>query len=328
MKTYQWAVLGCGQIAGEMAQAMLKEGRCFAGVASRSVNRAADFAKQYGVAKVYPNVEALLADKTIDIVYIATPNLTHSALIRQALQSGKHVLCEKSITLNIKELNEAAALARQRHLVLAEAMTIYHMPLVKQLKALIKKGELGRLRMIQLNFGSRKEYDPASRFYNPALGGGALLDIGVYALSFARWFMTSVPDQIQSQVRMTASGVDDQSGILLKNPQGEMATIALTFQAKQPKRGVAAFERGYIEVEEYPRADKAWITWTADGVKEKLEAGKTEDALRYEIQDMERAAAGGLNEMALTETSEVMTIMTALRQDWGLVYPGESILPD
>ena len=167
-------------------------------------------------------------------------------MIRQALQSGKHVLCEKSITLNIKELNEAEALARQRHLVLAEAMTIYHMPLFKQLKALIKKGELGRLRMIQLNFGSRKVYDPASRFYNPALGGGALLDIGVYALSFARWFMTSAPDQIQSQVRMTASGVDDQSGILLKNPQGEMATIALTFQAKQPKRGVAAFERGYI----------------------------------------------------------------------------------
>ena len=90
MKTYQWAVLGCGQIAGEMAQAMLKEGRCFAGVASRSVNRAADFAKQYGVAKVYPNAEALFADKTIDIIYIATPNLTHSALIRQALQSGKH----------------------------------------------------------------------------------------------------------------------------------------------------------------------------------------------------------------------------------------------
>lgn len=171
-------------------------------------------------------------------------------------------------------------------------MTIYHMPLYKELHDRIASGSLGELNMAQMNFGSYKEYDMTNRFFNPSLAGGALLDIGVYALSFARWFMSSTPDQIVSQVKMAPSGVDEQAGILLMNPSGEMATIALTLHTKQPKRGTLAFDKGYIEIYEYPRAAKAVITYTEDQHQEIISTGQTEHALRYEVLDMEKAVSG------------------------------------
>ena len=120
-------------------------------------------------------------------------------------------------------------------------MTIYHMPLYIKLQELMRSGELGELRMVQMNFGSYKEYDMKNRFFNPDLAGGALLDIGVYALSFIRWFMSEKPDQVVSQVKFAPSGVDELAGILLMNPVGEMATAALSLHTKQPKRGMVAF---------------------------------------------------------------------------------------
>lgn len=124
-----------------------------------------------------------------------------------------------------------------------------------------------------MNFGSYKEYDMTNRFFNRQLAGGALLDIGVYALSFVRWFMTSTPTQIASQVKLAPTGVDEQAGILLTNSQGEMATLTLSLHAKQPKRGTIAYDKGYIELYEYPRGQKAVITYTEDGHQEVIEAG-------------------------------------------------------
>lgn len=176
-----------------------------------------------------------------------------------------------------------------------------------------------------MNFGSYKDYDMRNRFFNPGLAGGALLDIGVYALSCARWFMSEKPDQILSQVKLAPSGVDEQAGILLMNSVGEMATIALTLHAKQPKRGTIAFDQGYIEIYEYPRADRAVITYTADGAQDIIEAGHTADALRYEVLDMELAVSGVSNQMHLDYTEDVMSMMTELRKSWGLVYPEEEL---
>lgn len=177
--------------------------------------------------------------------------------------------------------------------------------------------------MIQMNFGSYKEYDMTNRFFNKSLAGGALLDIGVYALSFVRWFMTEKPNQVLSQVKLAPTGVDEQVGILLSNDAGEMATIALTLHAKQPKRGTIAYDKGYIELYEYPRGQKAVITYTEDGSQEVIEAGETAKALSYEVADMEKAVAGIENTMHLGYTQDVMDIMTQLRKEWGLVYPEE-----
>lgn len=129
----------------------------------------------------------------MNIIYISTPHNTHIQYLRQALANGKHVLCEKSITLNSNELDEAIALAEKNHVILAEAMTIFHMPIYRKLAEIVNSGTLGPLRLIQVNFGSYKEYDMNNRFFNRNLAGGALLDIGVYALSLIRWFLPKLP---------------------------------------------------------------------------------------------------------------------------------------
>ena len=292
METYRWAVLGCGSIANELAQAMQSHGRAISGVANRTHANAVSFAKTYGIPKVYENTADLFADKELDIIYLSTPHNTHSQYLNEALRHGKHVLCEKSITLNSEELAQAKALAEQNHLILAEAMTLYHMPLYKKLQTLVQSGSLGSLRVVQMNFGSYREYDMGSRFYSPALAGGALLDIGVYALSFIRWFLSETPDQVSSQVKYAPSGVDEQAGILLMNPAGELAAATLSLHAKQPKRGTVSFDKGYIEIYDYPRAQQATITYTEDGRQETIACGDTADALWYEICDMEQAVSG------------------------------------
>lgn len=323
MKQYNWATLGCGVIANELALAMKKQGRRLYSVANRTHKNAAAFAEKYGIEKVYDKLEDVFADDAVDIIYISTPHNTHAPYVAEALRHGKHVLCEKSITLNSAELSAVMELAQENHVILAEAMTLYHMPVYKRLREITQSGALGPLRMVQLNFGSYKEYDMANRFFSPNLAGGALLDIGVYALSFARWFMSECPDQIVSQMKRAPSGVDEQAGILLTNPAGEMAAVALTLHAKQPKRGLAAYDKGYVEIYEYPRAERAVITYTGDGRQEVIECGKTEDALAYEIADMERAVSGGGDEMRLDYTVDVMSMMTRIRQSWGLTYPEE-----
>ncbi|MBO5522441.1 MAG: Gfo/Idh/MocA family oxidoreductase [Roseburia sp.] len=323
MKAYHWATLGCGVIANQLAEAMAKNGRTLYGVANRTYEKAVAFAEKYGVEKVYEKIEDLFTDENVDIIYISTPHNTHISYLKEALRNGKHVLCEKSITLNSEELAEALKIAEEHQVVLAEAMTIYHMPLYKELDRRIKSGALGELRMIQMNFGSYKEYDMENRFFNASLAGGALLDIGVYALSFIRWFMSEAPDEVVSQMKPAPSGVDEQAGILLMNPAGEMATAAITLHAKQPKRGMIAFDKGYIEIYEYPRAQKAVITYTEDNRRETIECGDTGDALWYEVCDMEQAVSGRADEMHMDYTIDVMSLMTQIRKSWGLMYPEE-----
>ena len=170
MKDYRWAAIGCGDIARQFAQAMRQEGRTLYGVANRTYEKAAAFAEEYSIPRVYERISDVFTDENVDIVYIATPHNTHSGYINEALRHGKHVLCEKAITLDIGELKEAQVLAEERGLVLAEAMTIYHMPLYKRLREIAESGALGKLCMIQMNFGSFKEYDMTNRFFKPRSG--------------------------------------------------------------------------------------------------------------------------------------------------------------
>ncbi|MFC5631476.1 MULTISPECIES: Gfo/Idh/MocA family protein [Streptococcus] len=323
MKQYNWATLGTGVIANELAQALENQGRKLYSVANRTYDKGVAFAQKYGIEKVYEAIDEVFEDPEVDIIYISTPHNTHINFLRKALANGKHVLCEKSITLNSEELAEAIQLAEENHVVLAEAMTIFHMPIYRKLSEVVASGKLGELKLIQMNFGSYKEYDMTNRFFSRDLAGGALLDIGVYALSFVRWFMSSTPNQMASQLKLAPTGVDEQVGILLTNAEGEMATIALSLHAKQPKRGTIAYDKGYIELYEYPRGQKAVITYTEDGHQEVIEAGDTAQALSYEVADMEKAVAGIDNHMYLDYTRDVMAVMTQLRREWGMTYPEE-----
>lgn len=323
MKEYRWATLGCGVIANQLAQAFASKGRKLYSVANRTYEKGIAFAEKYGIEKVYKNIDDVFDDENVDIIYISTPHNTHIEYLRKALRAGKHVLCEKSITLSSDELDEAIRLAEDNHVVLAEAMTIFHMPIYKKINQIILSGELGPLRLIQMNFGSYKEYDMNNRFFNRNLAGGALLDIGVYALSFVRWFMTSAPTEILSQVKYASTGVDEQASILLKNKEEEMATVIISLHAKQPKRGTVVFDKGYIEFYDYPRGEEAIITYTEDGHKEVIQAGTTANALVYEVEDMEDAISGKPNQMYLNYTKDVMDIMTSIRNEWGMKYPEE-----
>ena len=320
---YNWATLGVGVIGHQLAEAIQKLGGNLYSVGNRTKSKAEEFATKYNIGKVYDDIDEIFSDENVDIVYISTPHNTHINYLRKALAAGKHVLCEKSITLNSNELAEAVELAKSKNLILAEAMTIYHMPIYKKLNEIIKSGALGELKLIQMNFGSYKEYNMKNRFFNRNLAGGAMLDIGVYSLSFVRWFMTSTPNEILSQVKFAPTGVDEQASILLKNPQEEMATVILSLHAKQSKRGTISFDKGYIEIFEYPRSCKASIVWTADNRREEITAGDTAEALCYEVEDMEAAVSGEENNMHLDFTIDVMKIMTAIRNEWNMKYPEE-----
>ena len=322
MKELNWATLGCGVIANQLAQAMQAKGRKLYSVANRTRQKAVDFAEKYGIEKVYDNIDEVFEDENVDIIYISTPHNTHIEYLRKALKSGKNVICEKSITLNSRELDEAISLAKKNDVVLAEAMTIYHMPIYKKLNEIINSGKLGELKLIQMNFGSYKPYDMNNRFFSRNLAGGAMLDIGVYAISFVRWFMSSKPHKITSQVKYAPTGVDEQASILLQNKEDEMASIILSLHAKQPKRGTISFDKGYVEIFEYPRGDEAVITYTDTGETETITFGETAKALEYEIEDMENAVQNG-EDMHLSFTKDVMDIMTFIRNEWGMYYPEE-----
>ena len=322
MAEIKWAVLGTGVIANEMAAALAKGGRNIYAVGNRTHSKAVAFAEKYGIEKVYDDFEEMFTDPDVDVIYITTPHNTHLPFMEKALRGGKHVLAEKSITLNSAELERVRALAKEKKLILAEAMTIYHMPLYRKLREILASGRLGKVNLITMNFGSFKEYDMQNRFFNRNLAGGAMLDIGVYALSFVRWFMESKPDVVLSQYNPAPTGVDESSVFVLKNAEAQMATVALSLHSKQPKRGMISCEKGYIEIMEYPRAEEAVITYV-DGTKETVRAGAHEDALMYELQDMEMAIQGDTSRIYAEYTEEVMEIMTSLRREWGIVYPEE-----
>ena len=230
-KELNWAVIGTGVIANEMAQALQKTDKTLYGVANRTQTKAIDFAKKYGVKKVYDEIDEVFDDENVDIIYLATSHNTHYQFMKKALEHGKHLFVEKSITLNSRELDEMMALAKEKNLILAEAMTIWHMPIYKELWKIVQSGELGKMQIMTVNFGSFKEYDVNNRFFNPDLAGGALLDIGVYAVSSARWFMSSKPNIVLTTMTPLETGVDESSGILLQNKDMEIVIISLTMRA-------------------------------------------------------------------------------------------------
>ena len=322
MKKLKWGILGPGNIARDFAQALNRvNGEVYA-VASRNKERAEKFARENNVKKAYGSYDEIIKDKDIDVVYIATPHSNHYEYIIKSLNNNKHVLCEKAITVNERELEEALKIAREKNLVLEEAMTLFHMPLYEKVIKKINKEDLGKVNMVQVSFGSFKEYDENNRFFNLDLAGGALLDIGTYALSFARYFLSSMPEEILSTVKKAKTGVDEESGIILKTKEDEIATISLAFRSKMPKRGIVSCDNGFITIDNFPRANKATINYL-DGTVEVIECGEEEKALDYEVIFMEERIKENKESNSIDLTYDVTKIMNKVRKDWGILYPFE-----
>lgn len=321
MTHYNWGIVGLGRIAAQFS-ANFPASQSLTAVAASDLTRAQAFAKAHQVPRAYGSYAELFADPTVDIVYVATTHNFHYRDIKAALLAGKHVLAEKAITLNSTELDELIELAADKQLILMEAQTIYHMPLYPELVAFASTNQLGKLRTIQVSFGSKVPYDPKDRLLNPALAGGALLDIGVYALSFVRRFMTATPKLLATTMVTADTGVDDQSSFLLTNANNEQATVVLNLQAKMPKLGMVAYEGGFFTVDQYPRSQEAQFT-APDLMQQVIEAGQTEQAFQYEIEDMAKAVETGDNP-TLAWTQDVMAIMSEAREQWGFKYPEEN----
>ena len=323
MSNLNWGIVGTGWIGSEMAEALWAVDGTVYGVCGSSLEKAENFAKEYKIEHAYNDLDEMLSDKNIHIVYIATPHNMHYEMMLKSLKSGKHVFCEKAITVNSRQLEECVKVAKKNNLVICDGVTLLHMPLYKKIKKMIEDGEIGKVKMVQVNFGSCKEYDVNNRFFSKSLAGGALLDIGVYAVSFARYFMESKPNVILTTANYFETGVDETSGIILKNNDGQMSVIALIMRAKQPKRGVISGEKGYIQIDEYPRAQKATITYTADGHTEVIDEGDTKKALQYEVMDMEEYINNNSGQENLQIVRDVMETLTSVRNQWGMVYDFE-----
>lgn len=315
MEKIKWGMIGLGEIAHQFAQSFQSDKAELIAVGSRTLQKAYEFSEAYGISKAYGSYEELAYDPEIDIVYLATPNSYHKENMMMLLKAGKHILCEKAITMNKKELTEVLAFAEKKNCIIAEAMTIYHMPLYAHLKQRIESGEFGKLQMVHALFGSQKPDDSTNRFFNPELGGGALLDIGVYALSFMRYFLSSQPSDKQTMVSFHESGVDERSSFQFINQDGEMSTVSLSFRSKMPKQGVIVCEGAYITVMDYPRADTAVITYP-DGTTENVQIGEHDKALSYEIDNLSETLLSQTDLTHLTLTKDVNALMDWAAHEW------------
>lgn len=315
MNRIKWGMVGTGIIGNEFAEAFNADNAELLAVGSRSKEKAQLFADKYKIPKSYGSYEELYADEEIDVVYLGTPNSHHAQNMIDALNAGKHVFCEKAITMNKKELDEVMELAKKKNLIVGEAMTIYHMPVYHEIKQRIDNGEFGELKLATAYFGSLKDENPNQRFFNPELGGGALLDIGVYALSFVQFFLDSNPVEFNTIVQMHPSGVDDKSSITYTTEAGTLANVILSFRGKLPKQGVVACELAHITFNEYPRADQALITYH-DGETEIVRAGDTTQALNYEIENISKSILTDSDFTNINNTIRVNYLMDKAASEW------------
>ncbi|MCP9331457.1 Gfo/Idh/MocA family oxidoreductase [Lactobacillus kefiranofaciens] len=259
----------------------------------------------------------------MDIVYIGTPNNTHYDFIKKALLAGKHVLCEKPMVINREQFLELVNLAKEKQLILEEAYTPFHMPVMNKIKEAIDAGKIGKVCEVQANFSAAiKNPNPKGRLYNPALGGGNLLDMGCYPICFAQLFMSVTNLKIKSDVQMGSTGVDIASQILLENDKQQFARLSSSFRDLMPKIGVIAGEKGYIIVDHFSRSDHATIHYL-NSKTEEINAGDSEQAWLYEAYDFEQYIDAGKDRGELAMSYTIIKIMDVLRQSWKFKYPNE-----
>ncbi|QOY60337.1 Gfo/Idh/MocA family protein [Thermophilibacter immobilis] len=311
----RWGIMGLGHIAREFAEALASKQGIYA-VASRDLAKSCAFKDEYGAVKAYGSYEEMLRDHSVEAVYVATVNSRHFADVRACLEHGKHVLCEKAIWGDYDELLELQDLARKGGLVLAEAMTIFHMPLFKKIANMIENDNLGTIKMVKADLGSLKEDDPANRFFSRELGGGAMLDIGTYALSFLRYFLRGSFDEIRCVTQAYQTGVDEMWAISLHTSEDMIGCANLAFRAKLPKRAIVAGDKAYVTVDNYVRAEEATLVYP-DGTSSYIACGKTSDALAYEIEDFERAVSGDLAATCFDMSLDVVKTMDGLLRKRG-----------
>lgn len=263
LKTIRWGCLGTGYAARLFAQGLrfLPDAQLLA-VGSRTLTSAAAFARQWDIPRAYESYEDLVQDKDIDVVYIATPASRHKQDCLLCLKAGKPVLCEKPFTLNASEASEVITLARQNQLFCMEAMWMRFIPLIQRVQTIISSGTIGEISMLTADFGYPVESERKHHYLDPQLGGGALLDRGVYPLALAFQLLGS-PTRVVSQAAMENTGADRQSAIILGYPQGQLAILSATLLTLASNQAIIMGTEGQIRIHApFYRPHKLTITKT------------------------------------------------------------------
>ena len=330
MSRTRWGIIGAGSIAARFSEALasLPDAETLA-VGSRSRESADRFATANGFSRAYGSYQDLAADPDLDVVYVATPHPFHAENVELCLNAGKAVLCEKPFTVNATEARRLVELARERGLFLMEGMWTRFFPLMGRLRKVLAEGRIGDPRMLNVDFGFRAPFDPASRLFDPELGGGAMLDVGVYCVSFASMVL-GPPAGGTGLSHLGETGVDEQFVAALDHGDGRLSSITAGTRTATPHEATVFGTDGYVRVHS-PWWQPAAMTISKPGEEDEVIRETTEEnGFVYEAAEVMRCLQAGRMEseiLPLDETVAVLEGMDSIRESWGLRYPGEEILP-
>ena len=327
MKKYRWGVLGTGRIARTFAKALngCEEAELYA-VASRSADKAAAFAAEFGFEKSFGSYKELAEDGNVDVVYIATPMSSHYGDAMLCIRNGKNVLCEKSAALNSSQLDEMLTAAENKGVFFMEAMWMKCRPTYLKALGWLREGHIGKPRYVKADFCNLVEYDRSDRLFAPECGGGALLDLAVYPLTLAADFLGQQPTELISSAHIGADGVDLSNSILLRYPDS-FAAVNSGFEIPNTNNAVISGEEGLIVFGNWFFCTSEVTLYDRFGREvEKSVIADRVNGYEYEIEEVHRCLGSGLKESVLvphSSTSAVMKIMDKCREDWGMYYPEE-----
>ena len=319
------AILGPGRIAATVAPALvaLPQIECYA-VASRDLERSRAFAEKFGFEKAYGSYEEMLSDPEVELVYITTPHSHHYEQILLCLEYGKNVICEKSFTVNSEMAKKVFAAAKEKDLYVAEAIWTRYMPSRKIIQDVIDSGIIGRLNVVTANLSYKVDYK--ERLVDPALAGGALLDVGIYGLNFALMHFGKDIERVESSVWMAPSGVDGMESITIFYRDGRMAVLNHSMYARSDRKGIFHGEKGYVVVENINNPNAVNVYDYNDQLLAHYDVPAQINGYEYEFMEAVRCIEAGKTEsesMPAGETVYVMELMDDLRKQWGLKYPME-----
>ncbi len=318
-------ILGPGKIAEKMAYTLerMEDAQCFA-VASRDLGRAKAFASKFGIPKAYGSYEALAADPEVELIYIATPPSHNYACMKLCLEHGKPVLCEKAFTANAKQAREILELSRQKGIFVAEAIWTRYLPSRRLIDDAIAAGKIGEVYLVTANLGY--DIQNVKRLTDPALAGGALLDVGIYPLSFIAMVLGTDVAEITSSCVKTDTGVDAVNTILLKYRNGVLAAAHSGMLGATEQAGIVYGTKGYLMAKNINNVDRVDIYDNERHLVETIEIPEQitgfEDEVRASMQAI-RAGKIECEQMPHAEILRMMEVMDTLRAQWGIRYPFE-----
>jgi predicted dehydrogenase len=322
----RWGIIGPGRIAGKFAEAIpLAGGSILASVSSRSIDRAECFAKRFGANSYYDNYVEMAQDKNIDVVYIAVPHALHCQAAINCLKNGIAVLVEKPLALNEGQVKEMIDTAKKNNCFLMDGMWTRFLPAIQKTLELVKEGAIGEIRQIRADFGFKDKYDPADRLFNMQLGGGCVLDVGVYPL-FLCQLLLGDPKNIKAKAQLSKTGADEHCEAVLGYESAEAEVIS-SFIYDTPRTAEITGTKGRINISSaWYKADR--LTLTAEGEKEPKEFvfELVINGFEYEIREVMRCKEMGFIESPLMThdfSLKLARTMDTIRKQIGVKYKGE-----